>query len=632
MTDHGSQTSGGGFNLAQAANLAQPQKSAELPLAKFLNDCWSAHKDVRSGEVADYIPELSNVDPQYFGIAIATIDGFVHTVGDADIEFTIQSISKAFVFALALELLGNDEVLKTIGVEPSGEAFNSIRLSPDNRPFNPMVNAGAIACTGLIYSVNPLSAFDMIHEKLGQFAGRNLAIDETVFESERKTGDRNRAIAWLLRNYGKLSGDVTASVDVYFKQCSILVTARDLAVMGATLANNGRNPVTDVTVVSPETCARVLSIMSSCGMYDYSGEWIYRVGLPAKSGVGGGIVATLPAQMGMGTFSPRLDPLGNSVRGVKVCENVSSHFELHVLKSQSDINSYISADYDLSNVQSNRDRRSEDLAILRQHGHQVRVLEFAGTLNFIAADFLSRRLSSYNDSSIVVFDFRKVTAISGAAAKLIALLIADYEKSGGRIVISSLSEGSTVKLTLDQALAHITELKLNIWPVLNEAITWAEDQIIFLYGGSSRLGVETELAEQALLQSLNSEQLLAIRNQCELLEFSNGEKLIKTGEPADSIYFLLSGMVSVKLETGTRIATLDAGTCFGEFALISPNELRSADVIADTPARCLKLQLNAFDKLRTDGTTLDQIMTKNLVVLMVQRLRSANAKIAAQSN
>lgn len=632
MTDHGSQTSGGGFNLAQAANLANPPQSTELPLAKFLNDCWSTHKKVRSGEVADYIPELLNVDPEHFGIAIATIDGFVHTVGDADIEFTIQSISKAFVFALALEILGNDELIKIIGVEPSGEAFNSIRLSPDNRPFNPMVNAGAIACTGLIYSANPHSAFDMIYEKLGRFAGRNLAIDEAVFDSERKTGDRNRAIAWLLKNYDKLSGDVAASVDVYFKQCSILVTARDLAIMGATLANNGRNPVTGETVVSPETCARVLSIMSSCGMYDYSGEWIYRVGLPAKSGVGGGIVATLPAQMGMGTYSPRLDPFGNSVRGVKVCENVSSHFELHVLKSQSDINSYISADYDLGNVQSNRDRRSEDLAILRKNGHQVRVLEFAGTLNFIAADFLSRRLSNYKDCSIVVFDFRKVTAISGAAAKLIAGLIADFEQSSGRIVMSSLSECGTIKLTLDQALAQVSEVKLNIWPVLDEAITWAEDQIIFLYGGSSRLALETELAEQAILNSLNDEQLRTIRNHCELLELPSGETVIKTGEQADSIYFLLSGMVSVKLETGTRIATLDAGTCFGEFALVSPNEQRSADVIADTPVRCLKLKLSDFDKLRTDGTTLDQIMTKNLVVLMVQRLRSANAKVDAQFN
>ena len=185
-----------------------------------------------------------------------------------------------------------------------------------------MVNAGAIACSGLIHQSDGDHAFERILDALSSFAGRELDVDEAVFASERATGDRNRAIAYLLRNYRRRQGDVDAVLDVYFRQCSILVTARDLAVMAATLANRGINPITGEQVVSPYAVARTLSVMTSSGMYDYAGEWVYRVGIPAKSGVGGGIVAALPSQFGLGTFSPLLDSHGNSVRGLKVCEDV----------------------------------------------------------------------------------------------------------------------------------------------------------------------------------------------------------------------------------------------------------------------------------------------------------------------
>ena len=274
------------------------------PLSRFLAHCNSAIAAEKSGSVASYIPELSKADPDHFGIALATTDGHVYAVGDSDKPFTIQSISKAFVFALAMETLGAKRVEEKIGVEPSGEAFNSIRLRPDNRPFNPMVNAGAIACSGLIYHAEGSGAAENIVRSLSRFAGRDLVVDEAVFASERATGDRNRAIAYLLRNYNIIEDDVTAVLDVYFRQCSILVTARDLAIMAATLANNGVNPQTGERVASPYVVARTLSAMTSSGMYDFAGEWMYRVGIPAKSGVGGGIIAALPSQLGLGTFSP----------------------------------------------------------------------------------------------------------------------------------------------------------------------------------------------------------------------------------------------------------------------------------------------------------------------------------------
>jgi len=222
------------------ASRMQPQPA----LGRFLNHCLETYAAESGGAVANYIPELSKANPAHFGIGLATIDGHIYEAGDCGVEFTIQSISKAFVFALALDIVGAERVEAKIGVEPSGEAFNSIRLTADNRPFNAMVNAGAIACSGLIHAVEGAGAFERLRDVLGRFAGRKLGVDEAVFASERATGDRNRAIAYLLRNYSVVESDVNEVLDVYFRQCSILVTARDLAIMTATLANRGINPPT----------------------------------------------------------------------------------------------------------------------------------------------------------------------------------------------------------------------------------------------------------------------------------------------------------------------------------------------------------------------------------------------------
>src|SRR5712691_9329379 len=356
-------------------------KPSPLPLGQFLDHCHASFRTDASGAPADYIPELKKVDPDHFGVALTTIDGHIYESGDTTVEFTIQSISKAFVFALALELLGIERVNAAIGVEPSGEAFNSIRLTADNRPFNPMVNAGAIACSGLIHQVDGASAFERIREKLGQFAGRELAVDDAVHASERATGNRNRAIAWLLRNYSVVQGDVDAVLDTYFRQCAVLVTARDLAVMAATLANRGINPVTGVQVITPHVVARTLSVMTSSGMYDYAGEWIYRVGIPAKSGVGGGILAALPARLGLGSYSPRLDSHGNSVRGIKVCEALSAHYDLHMLNRSDNARNAVIADYDIGENPSRRSRRPQEQTILAAHRQDVRVFELMGTLS-----------------------------------------------------------------------------------------------------------------------------------------------------------------------------------------------------------------------------------------------------------
>ena len=410
------------MNILQPAGIrkANGWAASQPPLLRFLAACHGDFSAETGGRVADYIPELGKADPDHFGVSLATIDGHVYEVGDTGIAFTIQSMSKPFVFALALDTLGAARVESAIGVEPSGDPFNSIRLNAANHPFNPMVNAGAIACSGLIREAKGDGAFEFIRTALGRFAGRELGVDEAVYASETLTGDRNRAIGYLLRNSDVIQDDVGGVLDVYFRQCSILVTARDIAIMAATLANRGINPVTGEQVVTPYAISRTLSVMTSSGMYDYAGEWIYRVGIPAKSGVGGGILAALPARLGLGSYSPRLDSHGNSVRGIKVCEALSSHYDLHMLNRSDDARNSIIADYDIGTSRSRRSRRPHEQKLLASHHHDVRIIELVGTLTFSNVDYVSRQLLAKPRPHFVIFDLRRVAAMTRAGARLLA--------------------------------------------------------------------------------------------------------------------------------------------------------------------------------------------------------------------
>src|SRR5882672_6303572 len=378
--------------------------AASMPLQRFLAACHADFAADHDGEVAHYIPELSKANPDHFGISLATLDGHVYEVGDTSVPFTIQSISKAFVFALALDTIGAEKVESAIGVEPSGD------------PFNSMVNAGAIACSGLIREAKGDDAFEYIRQALGRFAGRALDVDEAVFASESATGDRNRAIGYLLRTSSVIKEDVRAVLEVYFRQCSVLVTARDIAIMAATLANRGFNPVSREQVMTPYAISRTLSVMTSSGMYDFAGEWIYRVGIPAKSGVGGGILAALPARLGLGSYSPRLDGHGNSVRGIKVCEALSSHYDLHMLNRSDDARNSIIADYDIGKSPSRRIRRPHERKILAAHHQAVRIIELVGTLTFSGIDYVSRQLAAKPRPQFVIFDLRRVAAMERACS------------------------------------------------------------------------------------------------------------------------------------------------------------------------------------------------------------------------
>ncbi|MEV0648200.1 glutaminase A [Phytomonospora sp. NPDC050363] len=303
--------------------------TAAEAVAEILRQIAGEVESHEDGHVADYIPQLALADPAVFGLAMASMDGEVGGAGDPRAPFTIQSISKPFVYALALADHGLDAVSRWVGAEPSGEAFNAISLEAGTgRPANPMINAGAIVVSGLVEA-------DEILPFLSAFAGRALDVDEAAYASEAATGDRNRALAYLMRSAGALPGEPGPLLDSYFRQCSIRVTATDLAVMAATLANGGRNPVTGAEVVAEPVAVLVQAVMASCGMYDAAGDWLLRVGLPAKSGVSGGVIATSPGRCGVAAFSPRLDPTGASVRGVAAVRMLSDRFGLHLMHNPS---------------------------------------------------------------------------------------------------------------------------------------------------------------------------------------------------------------------------------------------------------------------------------------------------------
>ena len=597
--------------------------ASKPPLLRFLDRCHADFSAETGGAVADYIPELGKADPDHFGISLATIDGHVYEVGDTRIPFTIQSMSKPFVFALALDTLGAARVESAIGVEPSGDPFNSIRLNADNHPFNPMVNAGAIACSGLIHEAKGDGAFEYIRQALGRFAGRELGIDEAVYASESATGDRNRAIGYLLRNSSVIRDDVGAVLEVYFRQCSVLVTARDIAVMAATLANRGTNPVTGEQVMTPYAISRTLSVMTSSGMYDYAGEWIYRVGIPAKSGVGGGILAALPARLGLGSYSPRLDRHGNSVRGIKVCEALSSHYDLHMLNRSDDARNSIIADYDIGKSPSRRSRRPHERKILAAHHQAVRIIELVGTLTFSGIDYVSRQLAAKPRPQFVIFDLRRVAAMTRAGARLLAEEFHELAWLHVTVILSGIKRSSADWKMIKEWTGGISNLR--DFYLLDAAIEWAEDQVVYRHGGAIDFHEITELSEQPLLAGLTSEELAGLAALGTIRSYRPGEKIVAAGEPAASLFFLKSGVVHVTLPDGIRLATLTAGMAFGEMALLETH--RSADVLADLSATALEVPLRAFERFRDEHPRIGERIMSNLAQLLADRLIVANTKV-----
>ncbi|ORB29190.1 glutaminase [Mycolicibacterium parafortuitum] len=351
----------------------------QSPIPDYLAETLGDIASDTSGALADYIPELAAADPERLGAAFAMVDGAVYGVGDVDTEFTIQSISKPFAYALALADRGFDAVLAKVGVEPSGEAFNELSLEGGTgRPLNPMINAGAITAHSLVgpEGIDATARLERVVDGLSAFAGRRLMFDDSVCASELEHAHRNLAIAHMLRSYNVITEDPATVVEGYTRQCSLLVTTLDLAVMAATLANHGVNPVSGERVVPEPVVRQVLSVMFSCGMYDAAGDWATQVGIPAKSGVAGGLIGALPGQIGIATFSPRLDVHGNSVRGVGLFGRFSSDMGLHVMEVPAASRAVVRSNH-----------------VVGEEPDAVRVIQLQGGIRFAGAERVIREVT-----------------------------------------------------------------------------------------------------------------------------------------------------------------------------------------------------------------------------------------------
>ena len=419
---------------------------AEL-VQRYLDELVAEYAPVGDGVLADYIPELTQVDPSGFGLTVSASDGFLYESGDARTEFTIQSISKPFTYALALDAVGEEVVDAKIGVEPSGDAFNEISVDEQTKtPKNAMINAGAIAAVSLVPGASADERFDRIREFYSACAGRPLQLDEDVYRSEKATGNRNRAIAYMLTSFGVLD-DPDEVLDVYFRQCSLLVTSTDLAKMAATLARGGINPQTGRRVTGSSVVRRTLSVMVTCGMYNGAGDWVSAVGMPAKSGVGGGIAAVLPGQLGIGVYSPLLDSRGNSVRGVLACRALSQRLGLHFLSVSRESRATIRAVYGACDG--------------------VRVYEMHGDLMFAGAEKVLRTIDHDSDDfAVAILDVTRVDTINDPARALLAGMSTTLRDAGklgllvdpdAAVILLGRGFDDVVFSTLDAAVAAAEE-------------------------------------------------------------------------------------------------------------------------------------------------------------------------------
>jgi glutaminase len=608
--------------------------TAPSPIQTYLGELHARYAGLRDGTVATYIPELAKADPEWFGCCLVTTDGQIYAVGDAEVPFTIQSISKPFVYATALADRGKEAVLAKIGVEPTGDAFNAISLHPETgQPSNPMINAGAIATTGLVAGRTPEEQWQRILESFGQFAGHELAIDEQVYHSESVTGFRNRAIGYMLRNFGIIEGDPTPIAENYFRQCSIAVTCRDLGVMAATLANGGINPVTGLRALEQEHVESVLSVMASCGMYDYAGGWLYHVGMPAKSGVSGGILAVLPGRLGISVFSPPLDAKGNSVRGIEVCNQLSRDFALHLFCVPVPGRLVIKRRYSAVEMSSNRVRSFRAAKLLREHGDRIQVYELQGELTFDTTEVVMRDIiEKIEQMEFVLLDLKRVASVNRSAGRLLRELLNVLAERDKHLILTHVEgkpaiTGAMAAPPGRQELAHYHTFEDN-----DMALEWCEDQVIARWSRTAAGAEMISPDEFELLAGLSTTELAAVQSTLRPVCFRRGETIIEIGaEPADGFYLLISGEVSVGIPLASgrykRIATLSAGMSFGEMAVIE-DTTRSATVRADTDVECYVMRLDAFERVSMRHPGIKVALLANLARSLSKKLRQANRTIS----
>lgn len=612
---------------------AAERHGAPSPLQTYLRTLHASLHPDSTGEVATYIPELGRADPARFGICLAMVDGHLHEVGDTAEPFTIQSISKPFTYGRALQRHGRERVLQQVGVEPTGEAFNAIILDEaHNRPFNPMVNAGAIAVAELAEGDTPAAREAGLLGLFASLAGRPLGIDRAVYESERSTGHRNRAIAWLMLNSGMITGDPEEVLDLYFKQCSVLVTCRDLAVMAATLANHGQNPLTGEQVFPPEVVRDVLTLMSTCGMYNYAGEWAYEVGIPAKSGVSGGILAVIPGQAGIAVWSPPLDHHGNSVRGIRVCQEISRAFSLHVHSDQTHVGGVIRNRYRGDAVASQRVRSAGEREHLQAHGGEIGAIEAQGALYFGTAELLTRGLAQLSlTCPMLIADLRRVTGADPAARQLFVQTAESLTAQGVVLAVTGLApEGPLAPLRA--ALAAHDGLSGLLFFADGDAALEHFEEVLLTRAQLAPRPTRFDLREMELFAGLREDDLRQLQAIAASLQYEAGQTILAEGDEARAFFVVARGSASIFVNLGSgarkRVGSVGPGFSFGEMALLDRGR-RSADVVADTRVICYAFSMDRIRELTEDQPRILATIMSNLVKNLSDRLRQANAQIRA---
>ncbi|WP_341679290.1 glutaminase A [Niveibacterium sp. SC-1] len=602
------------------------------PIQTYLEALHAELKSLRRGNVANYIPELGKADPERFGIGLVTVDGVAYMAGDADYPFTIQSISKAFVYAAALADRGRPYVSQRIGVEPSGDAFNSISLHPKTgAPLNPMINAGAIAATSLVAGRDADEQWKRIHGALSSFAGRPLEVDESVYRSESETGFRNRAIAWMLRNFDITEGEPMASLENYFRQCSVLVGCRDLAYMAATLANGGVHPVTHKRALPTEEVERVLSVMATCGMYDYAGSWLYEVGMPAKSGVGGGIIAVLPGRFGIGVFSPPLDEKGNSVRGIEVCKRLSQDFGLHVFGKTRNPALAVGRSYTGAEAPSRRVPLPALRDCLATHAGRIKYLSLQGFLEVDGIEYVIRRMAELaSEANSFVLDMHQVEGFSDSAARLLDQARLNLHGEGIAVVLSRVHRRRAIVEPMSRVLAAGDHGFLS-FEDNDLAAEWCENRLCEGVGASTEQ--TADLDDCPLFATLPPTLRKQLRGIARRETFAAGSRVFGSGEPMDGrIFVVTSGHASILVPRQggghQRIASLGPGMNFGELALLG-QATRSASVHADTELQCEVLNTADIDALALEFPQLKVKLLESISADLADKLRRATGWISA---
>jgi glutaminase len=577
----------------------------ESPIETYLRTIHREISELRDGKVHSTIPAMAHVDPDNFGICLTTVDGYMYEVGDTREEFTIQSISKPFTYGLALADLGMDAVDEKVDVEPSGDSFNEISLAPGSgRPSNAMINAGALTATSLVRSRGGNRRFKRILRTYSDFAGRQLGVNEEVFRSELEHGHRNRALGYLLRSFDIIEDDPEPVISDYFRQCSVMVNCMDLSVMAATLANSGRNPLTGVEAMDLLAVERVLSVMTTCGMYDDAGSWISTVGMPAKSGVGGGTIAVLPGQVGLAVYSPPLDEHGSSVRGMATSQRLSRDMELHFVRAARAGKSAIRATYDITAAPSGIRRTDEAMDLLRDHGYRAMVIELNGDLLFAGTESMVRELSGLNDDvEFVVLDLRRVDEVADVSLRLLGQVRENLAKVHCELVLID-GEGTLAETFRD------LDRTVPTFDTRTAAVEWCENELIVRYGQDLLLPSEVEVAQCPALSPLSGDDVEALTLRMEDRSYEKGHVVRRVGQSFGGVFFILSGKITTSVPGPSgerlRLTTLSAGMTFGELALGSD------------------------DRQETTVRALEDVRVKVLTAQAIRTLESEDPRLAVE--